>query len=137
MRNVMEMFANLKINLGEGDNLRSRFDEMVTASDVDRWFDVESDDGLGDALISDSVDEIEELTIETREQEAEENEGEGEGIEVTASTPSLQQFYAMFHPIQESASCVTFLMRVVTFAEGGNSPAQRQLLIAEKLTNRS
>ncbi len=70
VRNAMKMVANLKINLGEGGTLRTTFDEKVTASDANRWLDVESDDGVRDALISDIVDDIEELTIETREKEA-------------------------------------------------------------------
>ncbi len=33
--NLMEMLANLKINLGDGDTPGTTFDENVTASDVD------------------------------------------------------------------------------------------------------
>ncbi len=58
---------------------------------------------MSDALISYIVDEIGELTIETREKEAEENKSENEGNEVTASPPSFQQLYAVFRLIQESA----------------------------------
>ncbi len=57
--NVMEMLANIKINLGEGDTLSTTFAGKVTARDVDRWFDVESDGGVRDELISDIVDETE------------------------------------------------------------------------------
>ncbi len=53
VRNVMEMLANPKINLGEGDTLRTNFDEKVTGSDVDWWFDFGRDDCVRDALISD------------------------------------------------------------------------------------
>ncbi len=57
---------------------------------------------MRDALIFDTVDEIDELTIETGVQEAEENEVENENNELTALPPSLQQLYAMFRPIEES-----------------------------------
>ncbi len=81
VRNDMEMLANLEINLGRGDTLRTIFDEKVMATDVDRWLDVENHDGVRDKLISDILDKIEELTIETLEQEAEENEAEDKGNE--------------------------------------------------------
>ncbi len=40
MRNTMEILANLKLNLGEDDSLRSSVDEMVTAGGVEQCFDV-------------------------------------------------------------------------------------------------
>ncbi len=81
VRNEMGMLTNLEINLGKGDTLRTIFDETVMVTDVDRWLDVENDDGVRTKLISDILDEIEELRIETREQEAEENEAEDKGNE--------------------------------------------------------
>ncbi len=36
LRNVMEMLANLKLNLGEDDSLRNSVDDKVTASDVEQ-----------------------------------------------------------------------------------------------------
>ncbi len=53
--------------------MRTTFGEKVMASDVDRCFDVDSDGGVRDALISYMVDEVEELTIEACEQEAVDN----------------------------------------------------------------
>ncbi len=44
VRNVMEMLANLRLNLGEDDSLRNSVDDKVTASDVEQWFDVENDE---------------------------------------------------------------------------------------------
>ncbi len=38
-RNVMEMLANLRLNLGEDDSLRNSVDDKVKASDVERWFE--------------------------------------------------------------------------------------------------
>ncbi len=147
MRNVTEMLDNLKINLGEGDTLRTTFYEKVTASDVDRWFDVESDDRVRDALISGIVNEIEELTIETREQDAEENEAKQNGNEASASPTSLLQLCAMFRRIQESAflchlhdACNYLRGALQLFREAirkSNPRPQRQLLITEMLTNSS
>ncbi len=158
--NSREIWANAQIFQGRGraqrngdgrssksDTLGSTFDEKVTASDVDRWFEVENDDGVRAASISYIVDEIEDLTIETREKEAEENEAEDEGSEVTASPPSLQQVYAMFRSIQESAflcnlpDASNYLhITVQLFREAIrklNPPTQRELLITEMLTKRS
>ncbi len=147
VRNVMEMLANLKINLGEGDTLRTLFDEKVTATDVNKQFDVEKDDGVRKSHISDILDEIKELKIETREQQAEQNEAEEEDNEVTASPIQLQQLYAKFFPTQESAFLCklpvarNYLHRALqSFREAirkSNSPAQRQLLVTEMLTKRS
>ncbi len=39
VRNVMEMLANLKLNIGEEDSLRTSVDEKVTASEVKQWFE--------------------------------------------------------------------------------------------------
>ncbi len=55
VRNVMEMLANLKLNIGEEDSLRTSVDEKVTASDVEQWFDVENDGDVRDAIVSDIV----------------------------------------------------------------------------------
>ncbi len=44
VRSVMEMLANLRLNLGEDDSLRNSVDEKVTASDVEQWFDFENDE---------------------------------------------------------------------------------------------
>ncbi len=41
----MEMLANLKLSLGKDDSLRTSVDETVMASDIEKWFDVENDDG--------------------------------------------------------------------------------------------
>ncbi len=101
VRNTMEMLANLKLSLAEDESLRTSVDTNVTASDVEQWFDVESDDDMSYAVFADIVDEMEKVTSETPAQEAEENEVECN--EVTASPPSLVQLYAMFRPIQESA----------------------------------
>ncbi len=78
VRNVMEMLANLRLNLGEDDSLRNSVDDKVTASDVEplfdveQWFDVENDDDVRDAVVADIVDEMEKITIKTPVQEAEE-----------------------------------------------------------------
>ncbi len=48
-RNVMEMLANLRLNLGDDDSLRNSVDDKVKASDVEQWFDVENDDDVRDA----------------------------------------------------------------------------------------
>ncbi len=56
---------------------------------------------MHNAVVADIVEEMEKVTTETPAQEAEENEVEVN--EVTASSPSLAQFYAMFRPIQELA----------------------------------
>ncbi len=102
VRNVIEILANLRLNLGEGDSLRTSVDEKVTASDVGQWFNTENDDDVRDVVVVDIVNEMEKITIETPAQEAEENEVEVN--EVTASPSSLAQLYALFRPIQESAS---------------------------------
>ncbi len=65
VRNVMEMLANLRLNLGEDDSLRNSVDGKVTASDVEQWFDIENDDDVRDAVVADIVDEIEKITIKT------------------------------------------------------------------------
>ncbi len=119
----------------------------MAASDVDRWFDIETDDGVRDALISDILDEIGEFTIEAREHEAEENGAQDECNEMTASPPSLQQFYAMFRPIGESASlcnrsdvnnCLRCALQLVKKASRKSyPPALRQLLITEMLMDLS
>ncbi len=70
MRNVMEMLANLRLNLGEDDPLRTSVDEKVTASDVEQWFDVGNDDDVRDAVVADIVDEMDKVTTETTAQEA-------------------------------------------------------------------
>ncbi len=57
VRNVMEMLANLRLNVGEDDSLRNSVDDKVTASDVEQWFDVENDDDVRDAVVADIVDE--------------------------------------------------------------------------------
>ncbi len=54
MRNVMEMLANLRLNLGEDDSLRNSVDDKVTTSDVEQWFDVEKDDDVRDAVVADT-----------------------------------------------------------------------------------
>ncbi len=65
VRNVMEMLANLRLNLGEDDSLRNSVDDKVTASDVEQWFDVENDDDVRDAVVADFDDEMEKITIKT------------------------------------------------------------------------
>ncbi len=38
VRNVMEMLANLRLNLREDDSRRNSVDDKVKASDVEQWF---------------------------------------------------------------------------------------------------
>ncbi len=68
-----------------------------------RLFDIESETALLGVFTLDTDNEIEERMVEIRTSKARETEDEGEGKEVTTSLLPLQQFYAMFRPIQESA----------------------------------
>ncbi len=101
VRNAMEIFANLKLNIGEEDSPRTSVDEKVAASDVEQWFNVENDGNVRDAIVSDIFSEMEKLTTKTPAQEADENQVEVN--EETVSPPPLAHLYAMFRPIQESA----------------------------------
>ncbi len=65
VRKVMEMLSNLKLNLRENDSLRASVDENVTDSDVEQWFDVEKNDEVREASISDIADDMEQLAIAT------------------------------------------------------------------------
>ncbi len=51
VRKVMEMLANLKLNLSENSSLRASVNEIVSASDVKQWFDVENNDNVREASI--------------------------------------------------------------------------------------
>ncbi len=144
VRNVMEMLASLKLNIGEEDSLRTSVDEKVTASDVEQRFDIENDGDVRNAIVSDIVSEMENLTTETPAQEADENQVEVN--EETKSPPSLAQLYAMFRPIQQSAflcnlpDASSHLQRALNvFREAfckSNATAQRQLLITEMFSKR-
>ncbi len=76
--------------------------------DVEQWFDVENNDDVREASISDIADDMEQLAIATPARDIEDNECEGEVDEVTAPPPSLAQLQAMFGPIQESSFYVTY-----------------------------
>ncbi len=46
------------------DSLRTSVDEKMTASDANRWFDVENDDDVRDAIVSDFANETEKFAAE-------------------------------------------------------------------------
>ncbi len=75
----------------------------MTDRDVEQWFDVENNDDMLEASISDIADGMEQLAIAIPARDIEDNECEGEVNEVTGPPPSLAQLQSMFSHIQESA----------------------------------
>ncbi len=146
-RNVLELFSNLNLNLRENDTLRASVDENVTNSDVEQWFDVENNDDVREASISDIADYMEQLAIATPARDIEDNECEGEINEITAPPPSLAQLQAMSVQFRNLHFYVTYRMQVLTFREllmylerqfaGLTQNATRQLLITEMFPRRS
>ncbi len=147
VRKVMEMLSNLKLNLRESDSLCTSVDENATDSDVEQWFNLENNDDVWEASISDIADDMEQLVIANPARDIEDNECEGEVNEVTASHPSLTQSQSMFSPIQESAflcnlpDASAHLQRALNIYREAvrryNANATRQLLITEMFPRRS
>ncbi len=86
------MFENYRLRASVGEN--------STASDIEHWFDVENNDEVRVAWISDILDSMEQPAIATPARDIEDNECERDVNEVTAPPFSLTQLQAMFSPIQ-------------------------------------